>query len=350
MDAMGVPFFMTVFLTIALIWVYTYKGGIKTIVITDTLQTVCMLTAVVLTIWFIGKELDLDGVSGIVAAVKESTYSKMWYFEGGWNDPNNFFKQFISGALIALVMTGLDQDMMQKNLTCRTLRDAQKNVFTFSLVLVVAKILFLSLGALLYLYASSQGIVIPDRTDQLYPTIALQYLPAIVGLFFILGLIAAAYSSADSALTSLTTSFCIDFLNFEKSEKEENSKKRTRLIVHVGFSLILLLVIIIFNAMNNEAVINGLLKAAGYTYGPILGLFAFGILTQRKITDKWVVPIALAAPVITYVIDSNSEAWLGGFQFGILNLALNGFLTFVGLMVLSFSIQKHNPLNSTSDR
>ena len=214
----------------------------------------------------------------------------------------------------------------------------------------MAKILFLSLGALLYLYASSQGIVIPDRTDQLYPTIALQYLPAIVGLFFILGLIAAAYSSADSALTSLTTSFCIDFLNFEKSEKEENSKKRTRLIVHVGFSLILLLVIIIFNAMNNEAVINGLLKAAGYTYGPILGLFAFGILTQRKITDKWVVPIALAAPVITYVIDSNSEAWLGGFQFGILNLALNGFLTFVGLMVLSFSIQKHNPLNSTSDR
>ena len=232
-------------------------------------------------------------------------------------------------------MTGLDQDMMQKNLTCRTLKDAQKNMFTFSVILVFAKILFLSLGALLYIYANNQGIAIPDRTDQSYPTIALEHLPAIVGIFFILGLIAAAYSSADSALTSLTTAFCIDFLNFEKSDKSEASKKRTRLMVHIGFSIMLLIVIIVIKSINSSAVINGLFIAAGYTYGPILGLFAFGILTSRKINDSYVIPIVILAPILTYFIDANSETILGGFQLGFLNLPLNGLLTFFGLFLIS---------------
>ena len=340
MDAMGVPFFLTVLFTILLIWVYTYKGGIKTIVITDTLQTVCMLTAVSFTIWYIGKELGLDGIGGIIDTVKDSEYSKMWFFEGGWNDPNNFFKQFGSGALIAVVMTGLDQDMMQKNLTCRTLGDAQKNMFTFSVILIFANILFLSLGALLYIFAASKGIELPVRTDQVYPTIALEYLPAVVGVFFILGLIAAAYSSADSALTSLTTAFCIDFLNFEKSDKSEEEKKKTRLMVHVGFSVLILIIIIIFNALNDDAVINSLFKAAGYTYGPILGLFAFGIMTKRKVMNKGVIWVAVLAPIITFILDSNSAQWFNGFQFGFTNLALNGLLTFIGLWLISHGKDK----------
>ena len=335
MDSLGVHFIWTVFITIALIWVYTFRGGIKTIVITDTLQTVSMLTAVILTIWYIGKALDLNGIGEITSAIYKSEYSKWWFFDRGWNDPNNFFKQFISGALIALVMTGMDQDMMQKNLTCRNLVSAQKNMLTFSIILFFANILFLALGALLYMFAAQNGISIPEATDQLYPTIALNHLPPEVGILFILGLIAAAYSSADSALTSLTTAFCIDFLGFERTGKSEAIKKSTRLKVHIGFSLLILVIIVLFKYLIDSAVINGLFKAAGYTYGPILGLFTYGILSKRKIKDKWVVPICLLAPVITYIIDTTSDKWLGGFQFGFTILALNGILTILGLMAIS---------------
>lgn len=335
MDTLGVHFIWTVFITIALIWVYTFRGGIKTIVITDTLQTASMLTAVILTIWYIGKALDLNGIRDITSAIYKSEYSKWWFFDRGWNDPNNFFKQFISGALIALVMTGMDQDMMQKNLTCRNLVSAQKNMLTFSIILFFANILFLALGALLYIFAAQNGIPIPGATDQLYPTIALYHLPPVVGILFILGLIAAAYSSADSALTSLTTAFCIDFLGFERTGRSEAIKKTTRLKVHVGFSLLILVIIVLFKYLIDSAVINGLFKAAGYTYGPILGLFTYGILTKRKIKDKWVVPICLLAPVITYIIDTTSVKWLGGFQFGFTILALNGILTILGLIAIS---------------
>jgi len=336
MDPLGIPFFATVLITIVLIWVYTFKGGIKTIVITDTLQTIFMISAVIMTIWYIGKALDLDGIGSIVSTIRESEYNQWWFFDGGWNDPNNFYKQFISGALIALVMTGLDQDMMQKNLTCRTLGEAQKNIFTFSIILIFANILFLSLGALLYIYANSNGIAIPDSTDQLYPTLAFNHLPPIVSVVFILGLIAAAYSSADSALTSLTTAFCIDFLNFEKSNLSETAKKRKRLIVHILFSVcVFAIILIVYNFFNDKAVINNVFKAAGYTYGPILGLFAFGILTSRKIRDNYVIPIAIAAPILTYVIDIKSVDWLWGFQFGNTNIALNGLLTFLGLLLIS---------------
>ena len=334
MEPAGIPFPVTVTITIGLIWIYTFRGGIRTIVWTDTLQTLSMLTAVVLTIWYIGREMD-TGFLGSLDLVKNSEFSQWFFFRGGWEDPNYFFKQFFSGMLIAIVMTGLDQDMMQKNLSCRTLKEAQKNMYTFSAILFAANLLFLSLGALLYLYAAHIGLEIPQQTDQLYPIIAMHHLPAIIGVAFIIGLIAAAYSSADSALTALTTSFCVDFLQFEKSSLPEKQKRRQRMMVHVGFSIGLVIVILLFDLIHNEAVINGLFKAAGYTYGPILGLFAFGILTRRQIRDRWVIAVALGAPALSYLIDLNSADWFGGFTFGFFILALNGLLTFFGLTLIS---------------
>ena len=330
----GIPFAATVAMTIVLIWIYTFKGGIRTIVYTDTLQTVCMISAVVLTIISIGNALETD-LGGLVAMVRSSDYSQMFFFEGGWNDPNNFFKQFISGALIAIVMTGMDHDMMQKILSCRNIGEAQKNVYTFSVVLVFANLLFLSLGALLYIYASSIGLEVPEKTDELFPMIALRHLSPAVGVLFVLGLIAAAYSSADSALTALTTSFCVDFLGMEKSEAREEKKRQTRVIVHIGISLVLLIIIVVFNALNNDAVISQLFIAAGYTYGPILGLFSFGMLTQRVVRSRWVVPVCIAAPALSYVLNSNSAVWLSGFEFGFLIIALNGLFTFLGLWAIS---------------
>ena len=330
---MGIPFWVTVAVTIILIWIYTFRGGIKTIVWTDTLQTICMLLAVVLTIFAIGSALDKN-TGELIALVRQSEYGQMFFFENGWNDPNNFFKQFISGALIATVMTGLDQDMMQKNLSCRNLREAQTNVFTFSIVLIFANLLFLTLGALLYIYAANFGLTIPERTDQLFPMIALEHLSPVIGIVFILGLIAAAYSSADSALTALTTSFCVDFLNFEKNGEEEGVKKKNRIIVHIGFSLLIFSLIIIFNSLSNAAVINKLFEWAGYTYGPLLGLFAFGLFTDLKFRDNYqVILVCLAAPVITYILASN-DLYIG-FKLGFLNILLNGILTFLGLYLLS---------------
>ncbi|MFT4973130.1 MAG: Na+/proline symporter, partial [Saprospiraceae bacterium] len=244
----------------------------------------------------------------------------------------------LSGALIALVMTGLDQDMMQKNLSCKTLDEAQKNMFTFSIILVFANLLFITLGALLYIYATSVGIEIPAKADQLFPTIALQNLSPTIGIVFVLGLIAAAYSSADSALTALTTSFCVDFLDFEKdTEKTEEEKKKTRWMVHIGFSLLLLITILIFNAVSNDSVINEVFKAAGFTYGPLLGLFAFGLLSSRQIQNRFVLPVCLIAPLVTYLINRFSADLLGGFEFGSMIILLNGFLTFIGLILISYN-------------
>ena len=259
----------------------------------------------------------------------------MFFFEGGWSDPNNFFKQFFSGALITIVMTGLDQDMMQKNLTCKTLKESKKNMYSLSIVLVFVNVLFLTLGVLLYIYTTHLGMDLPEKPDQLYPTVALNHLPVSLGLIFVLGLIAAAYSSADSALTSLTTSFCVDFLNFEK-RTDEPKKKRTRIIVHIAFSVVLLIVILIFNAVSNDSVINELFIAAGYTYGPILGLFLFGIATSRKIRNNLVVLICILAPIISYILDSNAQQWFNGFTFGFLILPLNGIITLLGLWLISY--------------
>lgn len=343
----GVPFWVTVLVTITLIWIYTFRGGINTIVWTDTLQTTFMLTAMVLTILSIGQALELN-LSGLVQTVRDSDYSQMFFFSGGWSDPNNFFKQFISGALITIVMTGLDQDMMQKNLTCRNIGEAQKNMASFSVVLFFVKFLFLTLGALLYIYATQVGITVPERTDQLYPTIALQHLSPAVGILFILGLIAAAYSSADSALTALTTAFCVDFLKFEQTSRAESQEKQIRFRVHLLFSGILFIVIVVFNQINDQAVISKLFEWAGYTYGPILGLFAFALLTRLQIRDHLVIPVCILAPILSYILNRYSSELLYGFELGFLIIALNGLLTFIGLLAISYREYEIPPEEQTN--
>ncbi len=346
MQSFDIPFWMTVLLAIILIWVYTVRGGIRTIVWTDSLQTTCMLIAVVLTVFAIGNALNLS-LFELVDKVKSSEYSQVFFFEGGWSDGKNFFKQFLAGASIAIVMTGLDQDMMQKNLSCRTIGDAQKNMFWFSIVFFFANILFLSLGALLYIYAGEMGIETPTRmvngvvkpaTDLLYPTIAIEHLSPLISGVFILGLIAAAYSSADSALTSLTTSFCVDFLNFEKQEattSNQAKQKTTRFIVHIAFSILLFFVIMGFWYINDQAVIAALFKVAGYTYGPLLGLYIFGFYTNRRLVDRFAPIVCIAAPIVTYILNAYSETLFFGYKFGFELLILNGLITFVGLWIIS---------------
>jgi len=341
MEAYSIPFWGTVLITIFLIWIYTFRGGIKTIVWTDTLQTLCMLTAVILTVVAIGQKLNLS-FSEMVQTVRESPYSETFFFEGGWGEPKNFFKQFLAGASMAIVMTGLDQDMMQKNLSCKNIGDAQKNMFWFSIALVFANLLFLTLGALLYMYANQVGLAIPERSDLLYPTIALNYLPPTIGIVFMLGLIAAAYSSADSALTALTTSFCVDFLNFEKNkaagdpEEIEATNKKTRFIVHICFSLLLFVVILLFWYINDDAVIAAIFTVASYTYGPLLGLYSFGFFTKRGINDRLAPIVCISAPILSYIINANSELLLFDYKFGFELLILNGLLTFLGLLFISY--------------
>jgi len=330
----GLPFWLTVVITILLIYIYTFKGGINTIIWTDPLQTIGMIGAVILTVFFLSNSMDIS-VVGLFGKVWSSDYSKIFFFEGGWQDPNNFYKQFLSGALITIVMTGLDQDMMQKNLSCNKLIDAQKNMITYSLVLVPVNLLFLSMGAMLYMFAANNGLEIPLRTDELYPTVALQHLPAIVGVIFVLGLTAAAYSSADSALTALTTSFCVDFLGFNLEQEETRRSRIVRRSTHIAFAVLLGIIIILFNELNDDAVITKLFDAAGYTYGPLLGLFLFGILTNRSLRGKWVILVCVISPVLSYILNTNSVNWMNGFQFGFTIIALNGLITFAGLLLIS---------------
>ena len=329
-NAWGIPFSATVAMFIILIWLYTFKGGIKTIVWTDILQTTFMLLAVGVSVYLITKELDVN-LSSLVTIVQQSDYSQMFVFE--WQDKRFFLKQIISGAFLAIVMTGLDQDMMQKNLSCRNLKDAQKNVISLSWILIPVNLLFLFLGASLYIYANQKGIQLPALTDDLFPTIAIQHLSIFAGLTFIIGLIAAAYSSADSALTALTTSFSIDFLNIEKKNLSEKRKIRIRTIVHVLISIAVFFVIILFRAINDQAVIQKLFTIAGYTYGPLLGLFAFGMFTRNAVKDKWVPIIALVSPIACYILSHYSESLFNGYKFGFELLIVNGIFTFVGLLL-----------------
>jgi len=330
-DAFDIPFWITILITISLIWVYTLKAGIKTIVWTDTLQTLFMLTAVIVTIFIIAKELNLNA-GGVIDTIKNSDYSTIFNWE--WQSKFNFFKQFIAGAFIAIVMTGLDQDMMQKNLTCRNIKDAKKNMFWFSIVLVPVNLIFLSLGVLLYHYAAQSGITLPESADALYPFLALNHLSIFTGVIFLLGITAAAFSSADSALTALTTSFSVDFLNLKVNEANKNIN-RTKTFVHIGFSLLLFFVILIFNALNDDSVVSAVFKAAAYTYGPILGLFAFGLITKLKVVDKAIPFIAIISPIFLYFINMYSEKILFGYKFGFELLIVNGALTFLGLLIFS---------------
>lgn len=329
-DAMGVPFYLTVTITILLIWLYTFKSGIHTIVWTDTLQTLFMLIALGATMVIISNDLGIS-FSNFFDYLGESEMSKMFFFDD-WKSRDFFFKQFISGAFIAIVMTGLDQDMMQKNLTCRNLKDAQKNMFWFTIILTIANFLFLALGVLLTDYAEVIGIT--ERKDDLFPAIATSGELGIgVAILFVLGLIAAAYSSADSALTALTTSFSIDILDIEKRYNEKK-QVRIRKQIHIGVSLVLIIVMLIFKyAIADKSVINKLFEFAGYTYGPLLALYAFGLFTKWQVKDKLVPWIAVASPVLTYLISINSLQWFG-FEFGFFVLILNGFLTFLGLILI----------------
>lgn len=327
-DAFNIPFSVSVFVTIALIWLYTFKGGIKTIVWTDTLQTLFMLLAVGISISIISSQLHLS-FGDLFQILQSSKLSDTFIW--AWDAPKNFFKQFFAGAFIAIVMTGLDQDMMQKNLTCRSLEDAQKNVFWFSIVLIFANLLFLSLGVLLYHFVEVNGIDLTQTTDGLYPYLALNHFGLLGGVVFLLGVTAAAYSSADSALTALTTSFYIDFLDKDPA----TSDSKNRILVHFGFSVLIFLVILVFDAINDDSVINSVFRVAGYTYGPLLGLYAFGLFTNRAIKDRWVPAVCILAPVLTYIINENAVQWLGGYRFGFELLLVNGLLTFIGLALLT---------------
>ncbi|KAB1069460.1 sodium:solute symporter [Tamlana haliotis] len=330
-DQYGIPFTVTVIITIALIWLYTFKGGIKTIIFTDTLQTLFMLISVVVTIVFLASVLDLNSVSEIYANVTASPMSKTFFFDNV-NDPQYFIKSFLAGMFITITMTGLDQDMMQKNLTCKNLKEAQKNMISFSVILIFVNILFLVLGLMLTQYANQNGIT--AKKDDLFPTIAmLPEIGIITSSFFLLGLIAAAYSSADSALTSLTTSFCIDIIELDK--KPQAIQKKIRKRTHILISLVLVVVIVLFDAIFKDvSVIWELFKAAGYTYGPLLGLFAFGIFTKNELKDKYVWIIALIAPLVSYFINMYSEVLLNGYQIGFEILIVNGLLTYLGLILI----------------
>lgn len=331
-DAWNIPFWVNVLIFIALIIIYTLKGGIRTIIWTDTLQTTFMLLAVVLSVYYISRELGAPFFT-LVGDIFDSDMSRMVITD--WDHPRHFIKQFFSGMFITITMTGLDQEMMQKNLSIRHLKDAQKNMFTFSSINLVVVFMFLVLGAFLVFYASAQNITVA-MSDDLFPTIAFRYLGPAAGVVFLIGLISAAFPSADGALTSLTTSFSIDFLGLEKKTEMDNEKKtRIRYSVHFSFAIIFFICILIFRQMNDRAIIDKLFTIAGYTYGPLLGLYTFGLFTRRSVNDRYTPWIAIASPVICYFLSHYSEELFKGYKFGFEMLLVNGFLTFVGLYIFS---------------
>ncbi len=329
-DARGVPFFVTVATTIALIWIYTFKGGIKTIVWTDTFQTFFLVTAVAVTVWMISSDLGM-GFSEVVTAIENKGYLKIFHFDDV-NSTLFFPKQFFGGAFIAITMTGMDQEIMQKNLTCKNLGEAQKNMFWFSLTLVIVNLLFLTLGALLYIYSEQKGIALPVYSDELFPRLAFNELGPFVGIMFLLGITASSYASADSALAGLTTSFCIDFLNFK--DKQEVVKQRQKFIVHIGFSVLFLIIIVIFKEINERSVIDAVLNVAGYTYGPLLGLFSFGLFTKLHAKGPAVLVICILSPLLSYLISTYAPVIFNGYKIGIEILIINGMITFLGLLLI----------------
>jgi solute:Na+ symporter, SSS family len=331
-DAWNVPFWVNVLVFISLIIIYTLKGGIRTIIWTDTLQTTFMLLAVVLSVIYIGKNLDVP-LFKLVSVVKESSASKMFITD--WHHERFFLKQFFSGMFITIVMTGLDQEMMQKNLSCKNIREAQKNMFTFSGILVFVNLLFLFLGALLLIFMQSKGITIAT-SDAIFPTIAIKFLGPVAGVVFLIGLISAAFPSADGALTSLTTCVSIDFLGLEKREGlTEKSKTRIRYIVHMSIAFIFFISVMAFSMLNDRAVIDKLFTIAGYTYGPLLGLYSFGLFTRRLVNDKVTPVIAIFSPVACFFLSKYSVELLNGYKFGFELLLLNGLITFIGLWLFS---------------
>lgn len=342
-DYYKIPFAFTVLISLILIFSYTYRGGLKTIIITDSLQTFFLISSVFLTIYFVCDSLNLSFLQAF-EEVKESNYSKIFFFDNFMSSKFHFVKQIIGGIFVTIAMVGLDQDLMQKNLSCKNIDEAQKNMFTFTGIFVLINIFFLSVGALLYIYANKNGISVPldsitnkPRTDLLFPEIALNYLGIIPSIVFLLGLIAATFATTDSALTALTTSFCVDFIGMDKTENlHKKNMVRTRNFVHIGFSALVFLVIIFFNSINDSSVVGMIFKVASYTYGPLLGLYSFGLfLKSKKVNDKLVPIICILSPALTYIISENSKIFLFGYVFDNELILLNGIITFIGLYLIS---------------
>jgi len=339
-DAFGVPFYATVFISLGLIFAYTYRGGLKTIIITDTLQTFFLVSSVFLTIYFICQSMGFS-FGEAFEAVKNSNYSKVFFFED-WSKSTHFVKQFLGGMFVTIAMVGLDQDLMQKNLSCKNVGEAQKNMYTFTGIFVIINLFFLSVGALLYMYAERNAIKIPlvdgaIRTDLLFPEIAFHHLTIIPAIVFLLGLTAATFATTDSALTALTTSFCVDFLGMDKLENQNKPNiVKTRHFVHIGFSLAMFFVILLINFFNDASVVSLIFKIAALTYGPLLGLYGFGLFVKTKTIREFFVPIVcVIAPTITFMLSLYSKELFNNYEFAEELIIINGLLTFVGLLVIS---------------
>lgn len=331
-EPLHLPFILNVIFTILLVWLYTFRGGVKTLIWTDSLKTFCLLVTVILTIYYIASDLRLD-FTAMVNAIKDSDLSRTFFFDDV-NDKRYFFKQFMAGVFTMIAMTGLDQDMMQRNLSCKNFKDSQKNMITSVLSQFVVILLFLMLGVLLYLFMIQKNITIPEKSDEIFPMIATQgYFPTIVGILFIVGLISSAYSAAGSALTALTTSFTVDILESTKKHSDEQVAK-IRKKVHVGMAIVMGAVIVIFNLLNNTSVIDAVYILASYTYGPILGMFAFGIFMKQHVRDKYIPIVAVTSPILCFILQKNSEVWFNGYSFSYELLIFNALFTFIGLCLL----------------
>ena len=337
-EPFGIPFWVSVGIGLLLIWLYTFKGGMKTIIITDTLQTFCMLAGVVASIVYLAGELNLS-ISQLPSFVQSNPLSEIWAFDV--SQKSFWLKQILAGTFIAITMTGLDQDMMQKNLTCKSLGEAKKNMYWFSGTLLVVNILFLVLGLMLYSYAAQIQLVMPAKSDQLFPLIALQHFPVWLGLMFLMGIIAATYASTDSALTALTTSFCFDFLNFSAMKEEERGRKK--LLVHLGMSVTIWFIVLVFYKFNQDSLIVTVFELAGYTYGPLLGLYAAGLLTNIKAKDNWIPAICMFSPIASYLLKANSRLLFNGYEIGFEILIINGLIT-LGLLYFSSFFKRVEPV------
>ena len=332
LDNIGVPFWLTVPSMVVLIWLYTRKGGIKTLVWTDTFQTLCMFAALLLIIYKVTGQLGMTPTEAI-AAISQDEHSRIFVFDD-WVSRQNFWKQFLSGVFVVIVMTGLDQDMMQKNLTCKSLREAQKDVCSYGFAFVPANLLFLSLGVLLMMLAQKQGVALPQAPDDLLPMFAASgVMGTLVVVLFTIGIVAASFSSADSALTAITTSLCVDILG-----RKADMKLRKRM--HLAVAFVFMLFIIAFKAINSTSVIDAIYILCSYTYGPLLGLFAFSLLTKRQVNDRWSPWVCIASPLICFAIDTLTSQYVG-YKFGYELLMLNGALTFAGLALIKKETVKY---------
>jgi Na+/proline symporter len=331
LDQWGVPFVVTVSVILAMIVLYTFQGGVKTIVWTDTLQTTCMICALLMTIYFISTQLHIP-LSGIWTALSDNGYTHI--INTDWRSTAFLPKQLLSGIFITVAMTGLDQEMMQKNISCRSLGESQKNMLTFSLIMAAVNVLFLILGGMLYMYMTAQHIPLPDKPDQVFPTIALHYLGGTAALVFVIGLVSALFPSADGAMTALTSSFCIDILALRERGMTEQRQTRIRKQVHISVAVVLLLCILILQAINTGSVITLVLKVAGYTYGPLVALFFLGLYTRVKLKERYVPIVCIAAPILTYIIELYSPQLFGGYQVGFESAFINVGITLAGLLII----------------